>query len=405
VIRPGTILLLLTALLADSSAFKDPVTYLGKRMLPRTDLVALGQVIEANRVGTAASVARFSLTEVLAGKESRKTVLLISPDPSSLPEKRTECVLFLRRLDDGRYEPLGRVELRGRGRATKLDTLKEYLRIEAIGDGEKKRKALRDLLMKNLVSDDPFLFFSAARELAHFTERNGSLLSEEDARVIARRAAGTGNAVLKELLATSLANLGRGPEQDKGDAEGVPKTGLPKSRAFKELASTWRKGGLGTRERLALVRELCTRHLRHAGPILVEALGDADSEIRELAAQNLGEAKFAAAEAPLIRLLTRERKPRVLRAAIRSLGVLKSKAALPAILELARDPDLIRPVAFAAARIGGPEARAYLAGLRASHSGESKRERSIRKLVDFLLSEAFARQEEAMEKIRLRRLK
>ena len=52
-----------------------------------------------------------------------------------------------------------------------------------------------------------------------------------------------------------------------------------------------------------------------------------------------------------------------------------------------------------------PEGRAYLDGLRSSHPGASKRERAVRKLVDFLLSEEFARQEQAMERIRRRRLK
>jgi HEAT repeat protein len=391
---------------ADSPSFTDPVTYLGSKMLPRADLVVLGSVAESHRLGTAATTGRFTVTEVLAGSEARKAILLLAADASLLPGKRTECVLFLRRLGEGRYEPVGRVELFGASRDGKLETLRAYLRIEAMKDGKVKRKTLHDLLMKNLASDDPFLFFSAARELANFTKKNGEHFTDADARAMQKRAARTSNAVLKELLAAALQNLGKKLEVDTDPAageSGKPRT--PPSVEFKELAAAWRKGKLRAEARTALVRELCTRHLRHAGQILLEALEDEDAEVRELAARNLGEAEVGAARQPLTRLLTREKSRAVRRAAVRSLGILRAKDALPAILELGRDPELLRPVAFAAARIGGTEAREFLEGLRRTHSGASKHEETVRKLVDFLLSDEFAAQEEAMRKIRRKRLK
>ena len=219
-----------------------------------------------------------------------------------------------------------------------------------------------------------------------------------------KKAAATSNQVLKELLGTALRNLGREGEAKEAEARPGPRARLPASREFRKLHAEWKKGGLPAAARLALLREVVTRHLRHAAPILLVALRDEDPRIRELAAQNLGEAKVEEAEGPLLTLLTRERESTVLRAAVRSLGVLRSKKALPAVVELGQDPELLRPVAFAAARIGGPEGRAYLEGLRATHSGTSEREITVRKLVDFLLSEEFAKQEEAMEKVRRRRL-
>ena len=51
--------------------------------------------------------------------------------------------------------------------------MRRYLEIERLGDANRKRDALRDLLIDNLQSTEPFLVWSAARELAHFTKENG----------------------------------------------------------------------------------------------------------------------------------------------------------------------------------------------------------------------------------------
>jgi hypothetical protein len=62
-------------------------------------------------------------------------------------------------------------------------------------------------------------------------------------------------------------------------------------------------------------------------------------------------------------------------------------------------------VAFAAARIASPEATSYLTGLKAAHPGGSDADREIRELVDFLLSEGFRKQEDALTEIRRKRVR
>ena len=105
----GAILILLGALplgalpLGDGSGgLADPITYLGVKLLPRTDLVARGRVGESGRVGPVANLCGCLVEKVLIGKERRDRILLLSSDPASLPGKRTECVLFLKRLGEWR---------------------------------------------------------------------------------------------------------------------------------------------------------------------------------------------------------------------------------------------------------------------------------------------------------------
>ena len=69
-------------------------------------------------------------------------------------------------------------------------------------------KALHLLLMGNLMSGDNFRMWSAARELAHFTEKNANLFTKEEISTIAGKASTATDDVLEELLRTSLDNLG-----------------------------------------------------------------------------------------------------------------------------------------------------------------------------------------------------
>lgn len=381
---------------------EDPVTHLGRQLLPKTDLIAKGEVDEASRVGAAGILVRFSVSEVLLGEEESERVLLISPDPFFFPEKRTPCVLFLRRLGKARYEPVARVDLRGGVASTKLSTLKRYLEVEGMEDAAAKRKAFHDVLMQHVASEDRFRIYSAARELAHFTEESREYFTGKDADIIEDRAAGTGDALLRDLLRTALVNLGRGAPSP--GRRGIARGRTRDEAELRELSKRWAERP-DARRRLELIRLLCVRHLKRAGPLLLSAVRDQDPRVREMAARNLGEAGVTEAVEPLLALLSRERAKGVLRAAIHSLGILRHRPAFPTIITLGEDPELLRAVAFAAARIGGDEAREFLEGLRAAHGSASDRHRAIRTLVDFLLSEEFAKQEAAMAKIRARRLR
>lgn len=388
----------------------DPVTVMGENVLPKTDLVVRGRPRAEERLGFGAGISRFEVEEVVLGKEERKVLLVLSTDAGFFGPESTPTVAFLHRLGDGRYEGVARVDLVGEDADLRLSALRSYLEIETTKDADAKRDALHDLLMEHLRSGRRFLVWSAARELAHFTAQNADRFTPEDAAAIRGRALAAREPVLRSLLETALGNLGaERREEEAPAAEGgevpVDRHGIPAPVEFRKMAAAFREGIESAEERLRLVRAATARYLRYAEPLLLSALSDEDGDVREAAARGLGEGLFAGAEEPLRQLLARERDRDVLRAAIDTLGYLKSKEALPAILELAKDPELERSGAFAAARIGGPLARDWLTTLRTLHSGDGEADRRMTALLDFLDSEDFVRQEEALEKVRREKLR
>ena len=124
--------------------------------------------------------------------------------------------------------------------------------IEGMKDRKEAAKALHLLLMGNLMSGDNFRMWSAARELAHFTDKNAKLFTKEEIVTIAGKPSTATDDVLEELLRTSLDNLGyvagsRSPGAGPGRR-------LPPSREFKDLVAGWRREGATARERLGLQR-------------------------------------------------------------------------------------------------------------------------------------------------------
>ena len=392
------------------------VTFMGRNLLGKTDVVARGEIKSVSRLPSGPAIATFEVEEILWGNARGEPprIALLSVDPSSFPPVDVTCVYFLTRLSRGRYESVGRVDLSDRGGPSRLETLRLYLEIEGRQDAGERRAALHDLLMANLVSGDEFKIYSAARELAHFTAVSPESFDDADRERIRQKIATSRNRLLVELLQTALRNLGGAaalPAEEAADTTGSPALPaarpavLPPPDSYRELEAAWQAGGLSRDERRFVIKAIATRHLAHSGPVLLDALADPDPEVRWIAAINLGEALVLEATAPLLRVLASEKDDRVIEAAIQSLGVLGAGSALKSIVGFADKPAFVRSVAFAAARIGGPDAGAFLDQLLATHAGPDEADKTIRDLVEFLRSRDFTRQEEMLDKIRRRRLR
>ncbi|MEN8149485.1 MAG: HEAT repeat domain-containing protein [Planctomycetota bacterium] len=399
------LVLLPVAAIAAGSSVEDPVTYMGEHVLAKTDVVCLGESAKPVLLPTGARVVRFTLKEVLEGKEEAQSVVLVAGAPDLIPPPGVPGVLFLKRLGRGRYEPVGLVEIFGKEAKARLATLRRYLEIERMAGAKKKRETLREYLLTNLESGDAFLRWSAARELANFTKRNGKYLGPAHlARIRAVREK-HGEAVFQQLLDTALFQVKRrgAPPPDAPSHLAGPEG--PEYRELRGLYRKWKKGIPKAADRRDLLQRVTSRWLKHSAPILADALDDESPVVRRIAALQLGEGEFTSAEPRLRKRLGEERDREVLEALIHSLGILKSEKALPAILALGKADDLRRAAAFAAARTGGDLAEKWLSTLLATHNRETEKDREIRRLVKFLRSEAFENQEKALSEIRRKRLK
>ncbi|MCU0724231.1 MAG: HEAT repeat domain-containing protein [Planctomycetes bacterium] len=399
-IRPflPSLLLGLTAAVA-AGAGDDPVTRMGKTLLPRSDLVVRGAAVRSSRLGAGVTVVRFAVADPLHGRPAGDTVTILADNPEVCPAPGLSCVLFLARLSGDRYRIVERMDLAGVDGAAKLKTLRAYLAIEEMTDPVEKRRALRALLLENLISGDNFLVYSSARELAHFTEENAGLFTPEDAAILAGKRQTARDPLLTDLLTTSLERLPPPPGAEE-TAPPIPRA--LRSPEFERLAAAFEKGIEDVEERRSALAALCARHLRHAGPILLAALSDPDPVVREMAAREAGEAGLAEAVKPLIALLGREKDREVLRGVIQGLGLLRSEEAFASISAFAADAGLVRAVATAAMRIGTTGAVDFVRGLRASRG---EKEPELADFLDFLLSERFVEQEAVLARVRAGRLR
>jgi hypothetical protein len=385
---------------------KDPVTYLGEKMLPLTDVVLTGTADAPRVLPTGAHLLRLTVTGVISGTEPAKSILVVAGSKELLPPKGTTAVLFLKRLGTERYEPVGLVDATGKAGRERLGILRRYIEIEAIPDAVDKRTALRDFLLENLESKSRFRRWSAARELANFTRANGRYLRTAHLERIRKVRGKAREKTFVELIDTALTQAGAPPSPaEKKAVEELSGPAGPEYRELRLLIQRWVKKPAKASERVDILRRVTGRWLRHSRQMLLDALDDEDAAIRRLAATQLGEGEFRTAEPALRKRLDEERDRDVLTAVVYSLGVLKSTKALPRILALGKAPDLRRSAAFAAARIGGDLAKDWLDALLAAHNRETEEDRAVRRLVAFLRSEAFERQEKALAEIRKKRLK
>jgi hypothetical protein len=391
--------LLGSAALPAAAAVEDPVSRMGKTLLAKSDLVVRGEVGRSSRLGAGISVLRFAVTDTLHGTAPGATLTVLTDDPDAAPAPGIACVLFLAHLSGDRYRIVERMDLADRDGPMKEKTLKAYLAIENLSEPGPKRRALHDLLMENLGGGDTFLVYSAARELAHFTEANAEFFTAEDSAAIAAKRQTTRDPLLADLLQTALDRLPPPPAA----GESAPPAPRPlRSPDFERLSAALAAGIEGVEDRRSAIAAVCARHLRHAGPILLAALGDDDPVIREMAAREAGEAGLAEAVAPLVAILGRETDKTVIRGAIQGLGLLRAAEAFPALGAFAAEPGLVRAVATAAMRIGEPETVEFVRALRASRGAA---EPELADFLDFLLSDRFVEQEAVLSRVRAARLR
>jgi hypothetical protein len=228
--------LFLAPAMADDSA-ADAVTTVGRTLLPSADLVGRGRVESVQSLTTGVTLARFKLEEVLHGRETGRSILIVSPDRSEFPAIGLPVLYFLKRLGRGRYEVGARVELGGAEGPFRLQAMKRFLEIEALENPQQKRRELHDYLMGNLTCGTRFLVWNAAREMAGFSRDNAGFFTLEDLMVIRRKNSVTRDKVLRDLLTETIENLSsvvaRAPAVE--DAPEVPVAPEPERPSLKVL--------------------------------------------------------------------------------------------------------------------------------------------------------------------------
>lgn len=362
----------LTLLLAGAASAEEEddgaVTVLGTGPLRKSEAVVRGAIGRVTSHGLGVEVATFEVKEVLRGKASASVpIRLISNEPGYLARIPADAVLFLAATEGGsRSRVVASVGLLGEEGPARLAAVRRSLAIEAL-PAEERPAALRRACFEGLGAPDAWTRQNAGREVAHLAASLPGAFTEGDLRDLRRRASREGDRVLRPLLVEAAESLGaaaaRGALSPSSSGDRISLRGAPALRALRE--------GKEAKERAAAAEALGREGGAEAGSALLEAARrDPDSTVRA--------------------------------AAVEALGFAGAAAAIPELRSLAgTEPALARVALFALARIGTPEATAALREFRAALDPKARPDAdTLRSLVDFLLSEDFRRQEDALRKLR-----
>ncbi|HEU4395226.1 MAG TPA: HEAT repeat domain-containing protein [Planctomycetota bacterium] len=391
-----------TSVHAQDSAAAAPddgaVTVVGTGLLRRSRAVVRACVEKVSTVSVGVEIATAKVEETLWGEAPPgDRVRVLTHEAGYFARVSPDAVLFLDPVGEGRYACRGVVDLIGDAGPAKLAALRRCLEIEALPP-EKRGAALRAVCFEGLGAKDAWTRRNAARETAHLASVRPGAFTEADAREVRRAAGRERDRVVRPLLVEAAASLDRAAAESRlapPDPGAVTLRGAALLRRVREdpdpavrrasVEGAAAEGRAGT----DAVREALAR--------------DADAGVRGAAAIALGQAGVVDAVPDLVRTAWEDGDTGVRAAAAEALGTLRAESAVPSLRGLGKDASaaVAREALFALARIRSEDALAAVRAVRAEAAAAPGEEGgALRDLCDFLLSDDFLRQEEALRRLR-----
>lgn len=382
-----------------------PRTHLEAGLLPRAEVVVVGRVrvlVPSRGMGSMA-VLRVEAEQVLRGKADPAFTLFVRGGRNTADPGRPSEAWFAGSAG-GRYALFLRPSPQGSGFGLeaafsvddaegkeKAEVLARELEVAALEDPAERGTRLVALLLDLLATPKPWSRLHAARELEGVAAQQPALLTaavRAELEAVARK---TFDEVLRARLVRVLRSTERGPAAEVEDASGLaPRRAKPLSaeylRAVRRLPEV-----LDPEARLAAVTELGRLGGEGAGPDLLRiATTDLVPAVRERAAVLLGDVGAREAATPLRDRYAEEPDAAVREAIVRAVGLLGDDGDVAWLEARLETPALVRPVAFALARVRTPAALAALDRIGAAARATTPPDEALPRLVEYLHSDAFA---------------
>jgi hypothetical protein len=353
-------------------------------------LVIRGILEKVSALGLGVDMATVTVAETLWGDPPEaQHIRILSNESGYFTKVSPSAVFFLEPMEGGtRFTCRAVVDGGGSEGPARVAAVRRSLEVERRPAGE-RAAALRALCFEGLGAQDSW----TRQNAAHFADLRPGSFSRRDLEDLRRTAQRARDPVLRTLLIEASETLSKALADGRlapPDPNAVTLAGAPLLRSLRESADP-------------KVRRAAAEAAGREGPAgesaLVEALGkDADAAVRIAAAEALATAGSPERAGPALLARAKEdRDPAVRAAAIEALGLLRDARAVAPLHDLVRtEPLLGRAAAFALARIRTPEALEVLRSLRAEAAAGGE----IREGLDFLLSDDFVKQEEALRRMR-----
>ncbi len=376
-----------------------PVTHLGRTVLPDAELVILARTERLTPAQAGIEIARVEPLRTLHGAAptDESTLTVICGEPGILPGPGGQALLILRRRPRSpNHETVQVVPVSGKGGAERLEAFELYLDVEGLPDEAERVERLLDYLRDALRDPRRWTRANAALEYASLAaarpdDLGGADIAPLRSAILSARNPGTRNA-LQRALAVAERDTGarpttaRGPSRDPARADTAAL-----AAAVEEFDATE-----DAAKRRDLVLDAAVDLGRRSTPLLRRALADPDARVREAGIAAAAEVGARSLTEPILGMLTGDDPLPLRRSAVRALGYLAAPSAVPTLSLMARGGGALeKDATFALARVRDEPALLALEGLRDAATDAERR-----RLIAFLLSDAFVEQERGLGRMR-----
>jgi hypothetical protein len=181
-------------------------TYFGEQVLRRADFIAIAHVERVTHGGPGTDVVRLTVSEVLKGDRERKEILVLSSRGDFFPG--VDMLIFVEPYRNGRLSTyLGRVSKSDPDFAAKLKALGDYLALEHLPDDAARARRVREIMLRNLESQDDWTRWNALRELGYFARDHADLLMASDLDKISSIETAAAEGAFKKALGNLMKRL------------------------------------------------------------------------------------------------------------------------------------------------------------------------------------------------------
>jgi HEAT repeat protein len=379
----------------DTSAF---VSHVGVRVVARSDLGILGTVRSISRFrGT--SVGRIAIEEILhgrvsgmqnAGRDAAGEIVVVAGATDYFTPAGTRIVLFLKHVMGKQYRSVSRITFDSPASERRFEVLQNVLRIEKSDHSILLRaRKLKEMFFRLTADGAPEIRLLALRELTHLSRRKINVFQRQDMErlaVLDLEKSTPGSASLLVQLTTRLRRL---PDRQRDRVQYHRRMIQAASNTNDRVQSL-----------LAAVKEL----REYSMPVLIPLLEDEEVAVRELVAFHLGDFGDPVASTAILGRVRREKVPHAVSSMIDALGQLRAEAAVNFVRSALKEEQTRTASIVALARIGTAAAHAALEDLKNKLPGMEEGERdACRKLLDFVGSEDFQKQEQLLKRLRKKR--
>ena len=314
-------------------ALPEHISKFGKDVLSRCHLIVKGSPLKTIALPQGGKLIPLQVHSIYYGKAKiSQSLYIVFLEIPSFAEKE-EWVVFLKALPSGQmYESIGDFSFKDKEAAYKLLALEKIIQIESVAEENQKKKYYLESCLNGLNAQDAWTRVHWLKEWQHLISHDPDALDQSLFQRLKEIYDSIVDNDIREEIQKNLIKLKK--QQPKEEKKFTKSPFLVKFRQAEQKLRT----DAPLEEKIQALQMLGFFPCSFSQQALIFALGDSSPHVQALAAFYLGNQQNHQAVPALIKVLKSNSPLRVKKNAIRALGQLRAKEAIPWIQEYIHIP-------------------------------------------------------------------